>query len=83
MSKQKHHCYIQEIRHKQVNEYRFLHFGGKTIRRFDESCFTDLLITHILRTTFLSKFEPEPSDGTSKVGILYDGSSINRWHKIS
>jgi hypothetical protein len=83
MSKKKDHFYIKEIWHKHVNEYWFLHFGGKTIRRFDESCFTDLLMMHIPLATFLSKFEYEPSYGTSKVGILYDGSSINFWHKIS
>jgi len=65
------------------NEYQFLHFGGKTIRRFDESCFKDLLIMHIPLATFLSKFESEPSDGASRIGTLYDGSSINCWHRIS
>jgi hypothetical protein len=55
------------------NEYWFLHFGGKTIRRMDESCFTDLLIMHIPLATFLSKFKSEPLDGASRIGICMTG----------
>jgi hypothetical protein len=64
-------------------KHLFLHFGGKTTRTFDEFCFTDLIVTHIPRATFLGEFESEEADGKFKEGILYDRSNIICWNIIS
>jgi hypothetical protein len=68
---------------KNMEEKKILHFGGKTTRTFDEFFFIDFLTMHIPLATFLGEFDSEASNGTSKEGILYDGSSINCWHRIS
>jgi hypothetical protein len=59
----------------------FLTLWRETTRTFDEPCFKDLLNMHIPLATLLDKFVFE-SDGTSKVGILNEGSIINCLQEI-